>query len=382
MAGTDARRPLVSDTTRRTVVITVVAAVVVIIAMNLLARGLDEAVGGSKPGGAEGSSYATQATGLAGFTELVTHYGHDVRRIRGELTEASLSPDETVILTDPGGALTGDESSALRSFVERGGRLLLVGVDSFDAGRIVDDPPRARSGSVTYETFAPELDTLRTVRTAGQRAYEDDGEADVLVRDGTRVLAQRQALGAGEVISLADASVLTNGYLADEDNAALGLHLAGDDGRTIAFLEGVHGYEKSSGMSAIPSRWKLALVVLVGAAFVYAWARGRRLGPADRPHRVLPPARAEYVDALSNTLARTGDPGLALDGLGAWTRRTAAVRAGLPPDASERDVDEALRRLGLDDDEIDALRRAPRTEAEILALGRAAARVTDGRLTL
>jgi hypothetical protein len=183
---------------------------------------------------------------------------------------------------------------------------------------------------------------------------------------------------------LADISVITNAYLARADNAALGLSLAGDDGR-IVFLEGVHGYKKAGedggGMSAIPSRWKYALLVFAAAAIVFAWARGRRLGPAHRPRRDLPPARAEYVDALSGTLARTGEPGAALDGLGEWTRRTAAQRAGLAPDAAKQEVDDALRRLGLSDEEIAALDHAPRTEAEILALGRAAARVTDGRLT-
>jgi hypothetical protein len=331
----------VNDTRTRTIVWLVVIGIVIVVAMNLLARGLDGAVGGREPGGADGSSYATQNAGLAGFTELLTWYGHDVRRIRGDLEDSSLSSGETVILADPGDALSVADADALRSFVRSGGRLLLAGVDPAAAARIVDDPPETRLGAVTYRQFAPELDGLRRVVAAGSQSYVDNGDAEVLARNGNRVLAQSQRLGAGEVVLLADISVITNAYLARADNAALGLSLAGDDGR-IVFLEGVHGYKKAGedggGMSAIPSRWKYALLVFAAAAIVFAWARGRRLGPADRPRRDLPPARAEYVDALSGTLALTGEPGAALD-------------------------------------------HAPRTEAEILALGRAAARVTDGRLT-
>ena len=370
-----------TDTQTRNVVLVVVIAIAVIVAMNLIARGLDESVGGREPGGADGSSYATQSAGLAAFTELLTRYGHDVRRVRGDLTDAALYPDETVILTDPGGELTDDDGAVLRSFAERGGRLLLAGVNSVDAAAILDDPPETRGGAASYRSFAPELDTLRLVRTAGVNAYGEDRDAEALAYNGDRVLAQSRPLGAGDVVSLADESVITNQYLDEADNAALGLLLVGDDGQNVVFVEGVHGYEQESGVSAIPTRWKYALLTLIGAAIVFALARGRRLGPADQPHRALPPARAEYVDALSGTLARTGEPGAALDALSASARRTAAVRAGLPADAPTEDVDNALRSFGLSDEEIDALRRAPRTEAEILALGRAAARVTDGRLT-
>ncbi len=370
-----------TDSRTRTVVLVVVIAVVVVVAVNLVARGLDDAVGGREPSGADSSSYATQSAGLAAFTELLTRYGHDIRRIRGDLADATLSPDETVILADPGTALTADDSDALRSFAESGGRLVMIGVDPSAASQIIDNTPGLQPGRQHYRQFAPALDELTEVLSAGSRAYENEGDAEILVRDRDRVLALAQPLGAGDVVHIPAGIPHSFLYLDQADNAALGLLLTGDTRQTVVFVEGVHGYDRASGLSAIPSRWKVALLVLVAAAIVFAWARGRRLGPADEPNRTLPPARAEYVDALSGQLARTGEPGAALDGLGAWARRTAAMRAGLPPDASPHAVEDALRNLGLTDEEVDALRRAPRTEAEILALGRAATRVTQGRLT-
>jgi hypothetical protein len=147
------------------------------------------------------------------------------------------------------------------------------------------------------------------------------------------------------------------------------------------FAEGVHGYGEATGLAAIPTRWRYALVLLAGALVVYAWARGRRLGPPDRPQRALGPARADYVDALSSTLARSRDATASLGSLATWARETAARRTGLPADAPRERIEDAARALGLPDDEVAALWREPRTDADTMALGRAIARVSDGRIS-
>jgi hypothetical protein len=50
-------------------------------------------------------------------------------------------------------------------------------------------------------------------------------------------------------------------------------------------------------------------------------------------------------------------------------------RASMPPSAADAAIRAAARRLGLPDDDTEALLREPRTDDDVVALGRAAARI-------
>jgi hypothetical protein len=156
------------------------------------------------------------------------------------------------------------------------------------------------------------------------------------------------------------------------------LTLPGAADRPVTFAEGIHGYGEDSGVAAIPTEWKVAFAGLALAVLVFAWARGRRLGPPDQPNRTLPPPRAAYIDALAGSLARTNDPAAALEGLTTWTRERVAQRGGLGATVETDELEHAARDLGFDDAEVAALRHPPRTDTEVLALGRAVARATGG----
>ena len=58
----------------RRVWIAIAIVVAGLIVVDVLARGLDRAVGGDQPGGAAGSSYATAPRGLAALDSLLEHY--------------------------------------------------------------------------------------------------------------------------------------------------------------------------------------------------------------------------------------------------------------------------------------------------------------------
>src|SRR5207344_1533965 len=92
-------RPAMTSRTQRNVIVTLVALALVILVINLIARGLDSAVGGSQPGGASGSSYATNGGGLSAYAQLLADYGHPVQRQRGNLGSRVLDPSATLILT-------------------------------------------------------------------------------------------------------------------------------------------------------------------------------------------------------------------------------------------------------------------------------------------
>ncbi len=258
----------------------VVAGVIVV---NILAQGVDRAVGGDKPGGATGSSYATAPGGLAALASLLAHYDHEVTRDRGSIAGNPLPLDSTVFLIEPD-ALTRDDSSFLLQFVAAGGRLVVGGQSPFYLHNLSDNPPTWQSeGTTVWSSTAGSLGGVREIDGAGNGSWASTGAGDAVVGIGNGALLTRQTVGRGEIDFLADASPLENAYLASADNAAFALALAGDV-RPVVFPEGIHGYGAQRGLAAIPDRWKIALA-LVGLAIVAFVSVARPpLRPA-RPHR-------------------------------------------------------------------------------------------------
>jgi hypothetical protein len=340
--------------------------VVALVAVNLVLRYLGSVTGGT-PGGPESSSYATASDGAAAYAELLGRTGHRVDQLRDAPHRARLASDETAIVLDPLGVANLD-ADALRAFVAGGGRLVAGGDDLSWLGRIVEAAP---AGEITRGVVvrAGKL----TLRTAGSEGWRTAGSMHVVAAQNGGVVVASERVGDGIVFALADPSPLQNRLLDRRDNAAFGLRLAGA-GRRVAFLETYHGYGRSSGLRALPLAWILLLSGLALAGIVYLVARGRRLGPPELTERDLPPPRREYVDSLAGVLART-----TRDEAIAPVRRSAREallrRAALPEDAGEDAVREAARRLGLADTEANALLAPARTDDDVLAVGRALARI-------
>jgi len=337
--------------------------VVAIVVVNLVLRFLGSVTGGT-PGGPESSSYATAAEGTAAYAELLGRTGHDVDQLRETPHAARLASDETAILLDPLG-VAGRDADALRAFVAGGGRLVAGGVVLDWLGRIVKAAPagEVESGVVVR---AGRL----TLRTGGGDGWRKPGSMRVVAqRDGAIIVASER-VGSGTVVALADPSPLQNYLLDRRDNAAFGLQLAGG-GRRVAFLESYHGYGRSSGLRALPLAWMLLLSGLALAGLVYLVARGRRLGPPEVTERELPPPRREYVDSLAGVLARTTREE-AVAPVRRSAREALLRRAGLPTDAGDDAVRAAARRFDIDPN---TLLAPARTDDDVLAIGRALARI-------
>jgi len=299
--------------------------------------------------------------------------------VRAAPGDASLDPDATVFVLEPDRVTAGD-GDALRAFVESGGRLVAGGPDPSWIGGIVDGAPDwASSGDRLLHPLAPapEIASVAAVRTAADGAWGRNGRTLPLLggESGPALVSARA--GSGRALLLADVSPLQNRLLDEGDNAALALALAGERGRRVIFVEGVHGYGEARGLAALPSRWKWAIGGLGLAALVLIWALGRRLGPPEDERRPLPPPRRLFVDAQALTLSRTGHPAAAVEPVRAAARDRLARRAALPHEAVERDLRAAAVRLGLPDDEAEALLGDP-ASADVLATGRALARLNGG----
>jgi hypothetical protein len=362
---------------KRRVWIVIGTIVGVIVVLNLIATGLDRAVGGSEPSGVTGSSYATTDSGLAAYAILLTRFGHDVSQSRGTLTNQTLDPSATLIVLEPQ-TLTDDDDATLLQFVAAGGRLVIGGDEPFYLQRLRDDAPTWRDqGTQRWTDIAPSLVGVREIVSAGTGSWDTPGSGHPLVQQGDLTLLTTEHVGAGDMFFLADASPLENAYLARSDNAALALELAGASGRDVIFAEGVHGYGSARGWRAIPGPWKAALALLALAGIVFVWSRARRFGPPDRKARTLPPARAEYVRSLSLTLERTRDREHALAPVQKWAQERVAARTALAPGASRDELAHAAHALGCPDDEITAMLDPVPDDQAVLALGDAVARLSE-----
>ncbi len=347
-----------------------------LVAIDLALRFLGSVTGGT-PGGPRSSSYATAASGLGAYAELLGRNDHPVDRLRKLPHSLRLDPGDTVVLLDPP-AVAARDARALRAFVAAGGRLVAGGDDSSWLGILLSRPPAGETAGVRAVrplTPAPEVRHVRHVETAGVRAWLAAGSARPLLGAAGAVVLAAARIGGGRVLLLADPSPLQNRLLGRRDNAELALALAGPAGRRVAFLETYHGYGSSSGLAALPRAWQLLLVGLGLAALVHMIARGRRLGPPESPERELPPPRRQYVDALAAVLARTRKREEAVAGLRQRARETLLRRAALPLDADDDALQGAARRLGVPDDEVAALVGPARTDDDVLAVGRALSRI-------
>jgi hypothetical protein len=225
----------------------------------------------------------------------------------------------------------------------------------------------------------PEAAGVAQVTTAGAGRWREAAGTLPVLAGGGGILATVASVGAGRVVAVADSSVLQNRRLARADNAAFALAVVGEAGRPVRFAELQHGYGRPTGLGAVPSRWRWALAGAVLAALAWMWSRGRRLGPPDLVERDVPPPRRAYVDAVAATLARARQPEVTVRSLRARARRRLAERAGLPADAADEALREAAVRLSLPADEVDALFRPAPAPADLVAVGRALARLGERR---
>lgn len=344
-----------------TIAVVVLAGVLVVVAALSL---LDSATRGQSTSPGRSSTLSTAPGGLEAYATLLAQYGYHVQPRRGSLASISLAASTDGLFVVDGPELDHAEVAAIANFVDSGGRLVVAG-DAPWLADVVSDPP----------VWVPTAPAASTVRLEGRTfTVRTDGDGSWIVGD-RRALVTRVAVGRGAVVLVADSSPLQNHRLAEADNAAFGVGLAGPTGTRLAFAEGVHGYGSATGLGGIPDRWKYALVAGALAALLLVIAGGRRIGPAEDEARALAPPRSSYIDAMAEALARTRDPARALAPLQTEVRRRAASRFGLrASDTADDALVAAATRHGWPPEDAAALVRLPTDDGTVLALGRALSR--------
>ena len=353
---------------RRVIIRALIAAIILVVGFNVLAFALDEVSGARK--GPTSSSYTTSPQGLAAYADLLARNGHPIARFRGQLDQTAPPSGATVVLLDA--QLSLDEARVLRTFVTGGGRLITGGPPANVrlSELVVDAPSWAPEGESRIKPLAPvtEVEGISEVATASFGSWSDARSTLPALGNNGHPVVTVESVGGGRIVLLADSSILHNNLIAAADNAAFGLRIAGQDGRPVLFVESVHGFGASTGLGAVPWRWRWALGGLVLAVLVYFLARGRRLGPPEDLRRPLAPPRRDYVDALAGILARTRDPSSVTTTLQTAIRRKLAALTGLQINSSREDVARAGTSAGLTEAEAGVLAGSVRTEQDLMVL--------------
>jgi hypothetical protein len=365
----------------------VVAVLGGVVALNVAMVGLRSAIGGGDPGGPVSSSLSTGQGGLEAFADLADRFGHPVVRLTEPAGPGDVPAGATVVVADPG-ALGEAEARTILEATAAGGRLVL-------AGPATTPLLQAALGASVESVRVDPVDALAVVDGGSAAAVAVTGSARTLAGDaggrwvvpeavesGVRVhvvdASDRPVLvsapvGRGEVVALADADLLQNRHLARADNAALALGLAGGSGRTLVFVESVHGFA-DGGLDAAPAAWRWAAAGLALAFGAGLWWAGSRFGPPEPDARPLRPPRADHVRAVAADLDRVDPtPAELVEPLLRANRLDLAEWLGLAPDAADVVFQAAARDAGVAPDLVASVLHDPSDLQAALAVGALAA---------
>ncbi|MEQ0563683.1 DUF4350 domain-containing protein [Amycolatopsis sp. NEAU-NG30] len=297
-------------------------------ALLLLDRG-DQTYGVLEPG-----SY--EPGGAHALVKLLQDQGVDVRTAHtaAEAGDA-LGKDATLLVTEPD-LVPRERLDALR---ERAADVVLV---TPGPATLEESLPLVSAvGESEVGTLGPRCTVAAAVAagdvTLGGIGYSSPGARSCYPgEDGGGTLLQLAGPG-GTTTLLGAAAPLTNGRLADEGNAALGLHLLGAHPKLVWYLPSttdpaLDGGRKSI-FTLIPDGWYYgAAQALIAVALLALW-RARRLGPVVTEPLPIVVRAAETAEGRARLYRRAKAAGHAGETLREAARTRLRTTLGLPRDA-------------------------------------------------
>ncbi|MGE3619014.1 MAG: DUF4350 domain-containing protein [Acidimicrobiia bacterium] len=324
-----------------------------------------------------------QPPGTSALVALLRELGAEVR-----LDRRAVRPDDdvAVVLWD---RLDDRGRDDLTDWVRAGGTLVVADprsplAPSFASG-LFDfvDPEGAGPGRCDVEELAG-LGEIAPGDPSGLEVGEGDrscyGNGDVAF-----VVARTE--GAGRVLAVASPGFLTNGALAEADNAPLAAELVaprGDERVAFVTLAPAVGGGDRSLVDLVPDGVRRALAQLGVAFAAYALWRAVRLGRPVVEDQPVAVAGSELTEATGRLLARGGQPGPVADLVRHDLRSAVVRRLGIPATVGpSRLVAAVVERTGLDEATVRAgLGEDPvADDAQLLAVTLAAARIRQETLT-
>ncbi len=353
------------------------------------------------------STYHSGPTGTRALHDFLNESGHKVIRWRESperlFSENGKLINTFVVIGRTQIEFTGNEAEALRDWVERGGRLVLIDrkVDEAIAPRSqgwsikarewdfpsIDDNPgdvqQMTRGVTALQPLQPtiltnSIESVLPSRFASRLsvippAKEEEDEDSDLVEASTSAapiihignkegaLLVDYAYGMGRIVLLSDPYIVTNNGIKLNDNLQLAINTLSAGGGLIAFDE----YHQGKGISQNP--WAgyfagtpvLALAAQLGLlVLLIIWTNARRFGrPLPLPHTDRR-SSLEFVASMAELQERSRAFDLAIENIYTRTRRVLARYAGIDYNSSRSEIAKRVaERSTIDADKLETLMR-------------------------
>jgi len=366
------------------------------------------------------STYNSGPTGTRALHDLLNESGYKVMRWRESperlFSDTGRQVSTFVVIGRTQVDFSGNESEALRDWVGRGGRLVLIDRDvdealapksegwsikarDWDFPTLNDNPGDSQQmtkgvtalqpsqptlltndiKSVMPSRFAARLSVIpprkeKTAETSGaDQIFEDpalrraelkaETSAAPVVHIGNKegALLVDYAFGSGRIVLLSDPYIVTNSGIKLDDNLQLAINMLASGGGLIAFDE----YHQGKGVSQNPWAGYFAgtPVLALGAQFallvlLVLWTNARRFGrPLPLPHTDRR-SSLEFVASMAELQERSRAYDLAIENIYTRTRRVLARHSGIDYNSSRADIARRIaERSNIDAHKLETLMR-------------------------
>ena len=325
----------------------------VVVAVGVVGVLLAGGAGAGRPLGPQNPAPA----GAKAVVEVLRQQGIDVRVTTSLGATTSAADDDpaatTVVVDDADGFLGSGQWAEIG---DASARTLLLAPDDVALGVLA--PGVSLVASVAEGTAAPgcalpALDDVDRVDVGGlayavdEDAVEADDVTTCLRDDASGGHGLVEVVDDGHVVTVLGATTaLTNGAVAEHDDAAAALRLLGATDHVVWYLPGVDDVDEDGGtLATLTPDWVTPVLVLLALTAVAAgvW-RGRRLGPLVVERLPVVVSASETTEGRARLYERSGQRRHALDQLRIGALGRLRRRAGLPGQAS---VDDVVERLAL-----------------------------------
>jgi hypothetical protein len=260
--------------------------------------------------------------------------------LKAARSAASVDPeDTTLMLFDPSGYLKSDQLASLAGVA---GTVVLIEPSFQELTAFAPDIHQA--GAVSSRASA-NCDLPMAVRAGdvsglavGYRVNPGDTATTCFGNDGLFSLVKAET-DHGSVFVLGGTTVLTNGSILHNGNAALGLGLLGQTSHLVWYLPSFADSNiQQDGAAPLPA-WVLPSIILAALVFIAAaiW-RGRRFGPLVVERMPVTVRSSETIEGRARLYQRSSARIRVLDSLRIGTLDRLAKTLGLPKLASIDDV--------------------------------------------
>ena len=308
----------------------------------------------------------------------------------GELSQVDASRT-TLVLAAPVYSPTDQQAiaGALKSFLERGGRVLTTGPTGalLLPGGKVEQPAISISDECRTNPADGPLAAAGRVTMVDGGTWAGKAKVEIAHRCGPDAVVVRMPVGHGEAVWWSSASPLTNAELKTDADLRL-LLLSLGDGRTVLWDESLH--ESVPGLwdaaRGLPLWWLIAQVALLAVLLILSFSR--RNGPLRAPVSLPRSSPVEFATSMGDLYEKARATTAATDAAQRRLLRVIVRDAGVPQIIVENGPQAIVRalkgRLGGDWTQIgahlekanDAAKKSP-TYREALAISRALSEDAD-----